>query len=142
MAGGRPATNRVLPNASKQALVDENTRRGVSVSFVYLVVAQAAYEPGSLTPLGAFAEESRAQAFIDFAPSPQRGCLGIQKWEINQPTCDPFWTGTENGLYLNAPRPNLDEPKTSNTPPLDPAFLRFREKLLLCGNDGHRDAFT
>lgn len=110
------------------------------MSFVYLVVARAVYEPGSLTPLGAFNQESRAQAFIDFAPSPQRECLGIQKWEINQPTCDPFWTGTEIDPYLNAPRPNLDGIETSHALPLDPAFLRFREKLLLCGNEGHGDA--
>jgi hypothetical protein len=140
MAGGHSATNRALLTASMQALIDGDGRRGVRVSCVYLVVAGAVCEPQSLTPVGAFSSESLAQTFIDFAPSPQRRCLGIQSWEIDQSTRDPFWTGTEVGPYLNRSRCFLDDTKASNALPLDRAFLRFREKLLLCANDGYGDS--
>ena len=50
---------------------------------VYLVVAGEVREPQTLTPLGAFNNESLAQAFIDLSPLPQRRRLGIQRWEIN-----------------------------------------------------------
>jgi len=128
MAGGHPATNRALPTASTQALSDERTRQGVLVSCVYLVVAGSVCEPQTLIPLGAFSSESRAQNFIDHAPSPQRELLGIQRWEIDQPTRDPFWTASKN-----------DVPERARARPLegaagrdwDPAFARFLQSLLL-----------
>jgi hypothetical protein len=140
MAGGRSATNRALLTCSTQALIDDDGRRGVRVSCVYLVVAGAVCEPQTLIPLAPFSSESLVQTFIDFAPSPQRRCLGIQRWEIDQPTRDPFWTGTEIGPYLNKPRSIFDETKASSALPLDRAFLRFREKLLLYTNDWYGDS--
>jgi len=129
MAGGRSATNRAMPTASTQALIDEKTRRGVLVSWVYLVVAGSAFEPETLATLGAFGSESLAQAFIDRAPLPQRECLGIQRWRINQPTTDTFWTGYEIATVADTPR--IEEGTLGEPPQLAEAYLRFRHKLLL-----------
>jgi hypothetical protein len=130
MAGGRPATHRALPTARTQALSDEKTRQGVLVHCVYLVVAGSVEEPQTLMPLAAYSCESLAQAFIGRAPLPQRSCLGIQRWLINQPSLDPYWTGTAVA------------PTAGNTLHLDEAYRRFREKLLLCADGGNRNAST
>jgi hypothetical protein len=138
MAGGRSATNRALPTAIPQALIDEKTRRGVLVTWIYLVVAGSAYKPETLATLGAFGSESLARAFIDRAPLPQRECLGIQRWRINQPTTDPFWTGCE--IALIADTPSLDEAALGKPLQLDEAYLRFRDKLLLDVREDSRGA--
>ncbi len=127
MAGGRSATNRALPAASTQALSDERTRQGVLVMYVYLVVAGSVCEPQTLIPLGAFSSESHAQKFVDHAPSPQRELLGIQRWNIDQPTRDPFWTANKNDVPEGAPARLLDGAIDRD---LDPAFVRFLQKLL------------
>ena len=127
MAGGRPATNRALPTASTQALSDEKTRQGVLVGYVYLVVAGSVCEPQTLIPLGAFSSESRAQKFIDRTPAPQRELLGIQRWEIDQPTVDPFWTVNENDVPEGTRARLLDAAVGRG---LDPAFARFLQSLL------------
>jgi hypothetical protein len=110
------------------------------VSCVYLVVAGEVCEPQTLTPLGAFNNESLAQAFIDLTPLPQRRCLGIQRWEINQPTRDPFWREAETGPCHDGSASDVDESKTRRAFTPDRAFLRFRKRLLLWANDGHGNA--
>lgn len=41
--------------------------------------------------LGIFDTEARAQAFVDQAPLPQRECLHIHPWRLNDHTEDEFW---------------------------------------------------
>src|SRR5580698_8656031 len=93
MAGGHSATNRALLTCGTQALIDDEGRRGVRVACIYLVVAREVCEPQTLTPVGAFTNESLAQAFIELAPLPQRDCLGMQRWEMNLPSRDHFGMG-------------------------------------------------
>jgi hypothetical protein len=140
MAGGHSATNRALPNASTQALIDEKSRRGVLVSFVYVVVAESIYEPQTLLPLGVFSSGPLAQAFINRAPLPQRACLGIQRWQINESTTDPFWVGSS--IAHTADRPIIDAATTGGIVRLDETYRRFRERLLLAVRDGYKDAPT
>jgi hypothetical protein len=140
MAGGHSATNRALQTASTQALVDESTRQGVLVSCMYVVVAESIYEPQTLVPLSVFSSGSLAEAFIDRAPLPQRACLGIQRWQINESTTDPFWVG-----YSIAPKgdtPIINAATTGGIVRLDEAYRRFRERLLLGARDGYRGAPT
>jgi len=72
MAGGPPATNRDLPTARTQALIDEGTRHRVFVARVYLSVVSAGFEPQTVMSLGAFSSESRAWAFDHQAPLSSR----------------------------------------------------------------------
>jgi len=41
--------------------------------------------------LGIFDTRDRAEAFIDQAPLPQRDCLRIGEWRINELPTDGFW---------------------------------------------------
>jgi hypothetical protein len=58
---------------------------------VYLVVARSIPSPSQLETLGVFDDQELAQGFIDRAPLPQRECLEIHTWRLNQPVRDPFW---------------------------------------------------
>lgn len=41
--------------------------------------------------LGIFDTRDRAKAFIDQAPLPQRECLRVGEWHVNELPRDPFW---------------------------------------------------
>ena len=58
---------------------------------VYLVVARSKPNPLQLETLGVFDDRKLAQGFVDRAPPPQRQCLEIQPWRVNQPVRDPLW---------------------------------------------------
>jgi len=62
---------------------------------VYLVSARSLMNPGELETLGIFDSRERAEKFIDRAPMPQRQCLRIYIWKMNESVNDPFWTGEE-----------------------------------------------
>lgn len=64
---------------------------------VYLVSARSLMNPGELETLGIFDSRERAEQFIDRAPMPQRQCLRINIWRMNESVSDPFWTGEEEG---------------------------------------------
>jgi hypothetical protein len=110
------------------------------VSCVYVVVAGSIYEPQTLVPLGVFSSGSLAEAFIDRSPLPQRTCLGIQRWHINESTSDPFWGGSS--IAPAADTLILDAATTIGIVRLDEAYRRFRERLLLGARDGYKDAPT
>ena len=59
--------------------------------------------------LGIFDTEARAQAFVDQAPMPQRECLHIHPWRLNQYTENEFWRAGYKPLteaeFLEATRP-------------------------------------
>ena len=67
---------------------------------VYVVNARAITRPWELETLGIFDSRDRAQEFVDRAPMPQRDCLQIHTWTLNDPTDDPFWTGIEKDRQL------------------------------------------
>lgn len=64
---------------------------------LYVVFARSIHNPLQLHPelLGIFDSEQGAQAFIARAPLPQRKCMEIRSWQMNEPTVDAFWTGDE-----------------------------------------------
>lgn len=60
---------------------------------VHLVFARPKTDPWDLELLGVFEDNARARAFIDRIPVPQRECLEVHTWPLNQHSADPFWTG-------------------------------------------------
>jgi hypothetical protein len=62
---------------------------------VYVIFARAIPFPSRLEMLAIFNEIELAQAFVDQAPMPQRDCLEIHRWKLDQHTDDRYWTGTE-----------------------------------------------
>ena len=61
--------------------------------YLHLVFARPRTDPWALELLGVFEDNACARAFIDRAPMPQRECLEVHTWPLNQPSADPFWTG-------------------------------------------------
>lgn len=61
--------------------------------YLHLVFARPKTDPWDLELLGVFEDNARARAFIDRTPAPQRECLEVHAWPLNQPSADPFWTG-------------------------------------------------
>lgn len=70
---------------------------------VYVVNARSLMNPGELETLGLFDSRERAEQFIDRAPMPQRQCLRIHIWRMNESVNDPFWTGEEERGSRNEP---------------------------------------
>ena len=58
---------------------------------VYLVFARAIPTPSQLEVLGIFDSRDRAEELVDRVPMPQRQCLEIHRWKLNEATSDPFW---------------------------------------------------
>lgn len=54
--------------------------------------------------LGIFDTRERAEAFKNQAPPPQRDCLRIGQWRVNELPTDEFWLdGYDPERYLRAP---------------------------------------